>query len=747
MGVWRVRRAFGVSIAAGTVLGIVASGGLMAVPGCASSRQPAGNAEADAAHLREEMRTVVTTARDRVFPALVNIAVITVNYYGGKESKGGQTGSGTIISPDGYILTNQHVTDMGTKFRITLADRREVAATVVGEDPLTDLAILKIDPDQLGGTLPYATFGDSDKLVVGDYVMAMGSPLALSRSVTLGIVSNTERVFTTGMNADEIDEMEFDAGRTGLFTSWIQHDALINHGNSGGPLVNLRGEIVGVNALGGNNIGFAIPASLAKDVARHLIDDGEVIRSAIGIAVKPIKRSEFKEGVFINSVVKGSPADKAGLKAGDVVTAMDGKPVTVKFAEEVPAFIRKIAALPVGSKLELAYTRAGQTGTATLTTEKLLKERGDQVALRMWGLSMSQITQKMAKDLQLDDSKGAIVTGIRRGGPADQAEPSINSADVIRTIDNKPVDNLKAIVDAYKAIMAQDPIPEFVLVGFDRAGKNQVTLIKPRPEKRDDPPREIPKHWIGAATQPVLRDLARELGTPEALGFRVTRVYPGTMAAGSKLKVGDIVTAINDEPIVPRQMQDAGMFQRRVRSLSGEDNATLRVFRDGKSMEVQVPLERTRIGPDEALKEQNKDFDISVREVTFFDRDDERWTDDIEGVLVDNVERAGWAGLAGMQEGDLVQRINQYEIRSIPEFRKAMTAIAKQQPARVTFAVLRRNRTYFMFAEPDWKPMATTEKAQEGAKEEAAPDMQPQPSAPDAGKEGGNGKPPPASKQ
>jgi serine protease Do len=381
---------------------------------------------------------MVSQARDKVFPALVNISVITVNYYGGKETKGGSIGSGTIISPDGYIITNQHVTDSGRKYRVTLADRTELPATMVGEDPLTDLAVLKIDPGSYKGPLPYASFGESDSLMVGDYVMAMGSPLALSRSVTLGIVSNTERVFTSGMGGDEVEELEFDAGRTGLFTSWIQHDANINHGNSGGPLVNMRGEVIGVNALGGNNMGFAIPAALARDVSKQLVDRGEVVRSQVGIALKPIKRSEFKEGVFINSVVKDSPADKAGLKAGDLITALDGKPVTVKFAEEVPAFVRMIAAKPVGTSMSVEYSRAGEKATTKLTTEKLLKERGEQTALRTWGLSLTQITEKMAKDRRLDSTKGALVTGLRQGGPASQSEPAIAPGDILRTIDGKP---------------------------------------------------------------------------------------------------------------------------------------------------------------------------------------------------------------------------------------------------------------------------------------------------------------------
>jgi len=288
-------------------------------------------------------------------------------------------------------------------------------------------------------------------------------------------------------------------------------------------------------------------------------------------------------------------------------------------------------------------------------------------------------------------------------------------------IDNQPVKDLKGAVDAYKAIMSKDPIPEFIIIGFERSGKNQMTLIKPRPDKHDDPPREIPKAWIGAATQPVLKDLAKQMGHPDALGFRITRVYPNTLAADSDLKVGDIITALNGDKVTPRGMQDAGMFQRQVRKLSTTEPATLTVMRGDQTVEVKVPLERTRIGADEALKDENKDFELTVRELTFFDRDDERWDESVTGVLVENVERAGWAGMAGVGDGDLIQKINQFEIKDIPGFRKAMADIAKAQPERVAFEVLRRNRTYFMFAEPEWKPQAPTEKtAEQKAKDAAA---------------------------
>jgi len=683
-----------------------------AATGASAPEQPKGPDQspgASAARLRTDMRQLVTDARDKVFPSLVNISVVTVSYWGGKETKGGSVGSGTIISPEGYILTNQHVTNDGKKFRVTLSDRREVGARMIGEDPLTDLAVIQINMDEIkGAKLPVAEFGNSEALVVGDYVMAMGSPFALSRSVTLGIVSNNERVFTTG-SGDEVEEMEFEAGRTGLFTSWIQHDALINPGNSGGPLVNLNGQVIGVNALGGNSIGFAIPAALAKPVAASLIKHGEVIRSSIGVALKPIKRSEFTEGVLINSVVKDSPADKAGLKAGDLITALDGRPITVRFPEEVPPLVRLISDMPLGTPIALTYKRGEAKTNTTVTTEKLLKERGEQAALRTWGVSIAEITEKMAKDRRLDSTQGAIVSGIRRGGPGELAEPALTHGDVIRSVEGEAITTLKDLVDRYKAIMARDPIPEFVMIEFDRQGKNQVTLIKPRPDKKNDPPRELPKSWIGAATQPVLKDLAEKLGHPDTQGFRITRVYPGTLAAASGLQAGDVIFAVNGENLTPRGMQDAGMFQRRVRQLPSAQPAMLSVIRAGQKLDVSIDLERTRIGPDEALKDENKDFELTVRELTFFDRDDMRWDNTVTGVLVQSVEQAGWAGLAGINEGDLIQKVNKHDITDIITYRKAMEAIAKDQPSRVTFVVLRRTRTYFMFAEPEWKPIISTD--------------------------------------
>jgi S1-C subfamily serine protease len=194
-------------------------------------------------------------------------------------------------------------------------------------------------------------------------------------------------------------------------------------------------------------------------------------------------------------------------------------------------------------------------------------------------------------------------------------------------------------------------------------------------------------------------------------------VYPGTRAAESEIKTGDVIVAINGDKMSPRGMQDSGMFQRRVRQLSMTEPARLVVMRGGERVEVSVAMERTRIGPDEALKDTNKDFELSVRELTFFDRDDNRWGEDVAGVMVMDASSAGWADQAGLGSGDLIQSINGTAVTDIPGYRKVMEQIGKDQPARVTFVVLRGVRTQFKFAEPEWKPRADAEKAPEAAKE------------------------------
>ena len=723
---WIGRRAMGVSAAA--LVAILAGQAMAQSSGSAGTTN---EMDPKVAGLRAELRSMVIAARDKVFPALVNISVETVSYYDGVETKGGSTGSGTIISKEGYIVTNQHVTSDGKKFRVTLADKQEIPARLVGEDPVTDLAVLQLDLKALkdAASLPIAFWGDSDSLTVGDTVMAMGSPFSLSRSVTLGIVSNNARVFTSGFGSEETDDMTLDDGQsTGMFTRWIQHDAAINPGNSGGPLVDLNGNVIGVNELGGSQMGFAIPATLAREVAEALIKDGEVKRSSVGMALRPIAKTGFTEGVLINTVYKDGPAARAGLQAGDLIVAIDGKPTTVRFAEELPPILHTLSRVAIGGEVSFDIKRAGDTKSLKLQTEKLLRDKGDQAALRGWGIGIAEITEKLARDRRLTTTEGVFVSGVKSGGPADLAEPKLQPGDVIRAIDKKPMKSFKDSVELYRAIMKPDvkadAIPEFLLIEFDRNGKNQVTVIKPRPDKKEDPPREVPKAWLAVATQPVVKDLARQLGHGDKPGFRVTRIYPGTQAAASDLKVGDVIVAINGEKVTPKGMQDAGSLQRKIRSLKADEKAKITVLRGveagaPQSAELEVQLERTRIDAEEARRDTNKDFELNVRELTFFDRDDQRWDDSVTGVLVEGSERLGWAGAAGVRGGDLIQRINDLPVPDLDTYRKVMTQLAKDQPSRVVFVVLRDNRVTYRYAEPEWKAKTKEEAKAEEAKGDA----------------------------
>ncbi len=670
---------------------------------------------AEPSTLRQELRALIGSARDRVFPALVSIEVLTEVYYGGRRLTGHVAGSGTLISAAGDVLTNQHVTQRGQRFLCTLSDRREVEADLIGEDPLTDLAILRLRLDELSpGELPVAHLGASADLEIGDHVLAMGSPLSLSRSVSLGIVSNTERVFAGGLFGGEIDDMELEQGqRTGLFTRWIQHDALINPGNSGGPLVNLAGEVVGVNELGGNAIGFAIPSDLAERVAKALIEHGEVPRSWLGLSFKPIRRTGLEQGVLINSVVVEGPAERAGVAAGDVLIKFEGEPLTVRFAEQLPALLDRIASLPIGSTVAFEVLRDGASLTAEIVTERLNKDLGDEKVLVSLGISARQITAKMARDRRLKTTFGVLVSGVRSGGPAQLAEPSLQPEDVLLAVDSQPLSDLRQLSTLLRGLSdggltdrdVTEGEPQPLLVEFERRGRNHLTLIEPRRQKdREDPPRELPKPWIGIETQPLSLQLAERLDLGGQRGFRITRVYPGTEAERAGLLAGDVLVGLDGATLQPSSDEDRGLLRRLIRRREIGQMAELALLRDGRSVLLSVTLERTRLSRAEARRHRDEDFEISVRELTFFDRDENRWDEDLRGVLVEQAEAGGWVGLGGVRAGDVVLRFADRPVRGLKSFRSALAAVKEERPQRVVMVVLRGVRTRFQYLEPEWTP-------------------------------------------
>src|SRR5581483_6940619 len=500
-------------------------------------------------------RPDIETARQKVYPALVNISVVMRYYTGGRAQRTPGGGSGVIVSKDGYVLTNFHVAGHTTRITCTLPSGETMDASVVTDDPLTDLSVLKLRLDQRAdpnAPLPYATLGDSDTLQVGDQVLAMGNPLMLSSSMTLGIVSNTKRVFTDFTGTD-LEDMSLDEGeKTGLFTRWIQHDALILPGNSGGPLVNLKGEVVGINELGGNGVGFAIPSNIAAQVLKQAISGGGIKRGWLGFTVLPVQKLGRTTGALISAVTPDSAADKAGLKAGDILLALNNEPVTARFFEEVPLVYQRVAALTPGTTATLKTLRGTEERTVSVTVAPMDRYVGDEAEFRDMGVTVQEITPPMALIRRFPNADGLLVTGVRPGYPFESAQPPLAEGDVILSLGGKPTNSLDAF---RRAVEAADK--EQTTVTFRRGDEEFVSIVKGIPEKPSEEGGELPKAWLGVKTQVLTSDIAKAMQIPDAKGFRITEVYPYTEASKAGLQPGDVITTLNGDKLDASRPQDA----------------------------------------------------------------------------------------------------------------------------------------------------------------------------------------------
>jgi serine protease Do len=386
-------------------------------------------------------------------------------FFGGRIPRGPQRqnglGSGFIIDRNGTILTNYHVVDGAQKIAVTLSDGKTYDAKVIGKDQKTDIAVIKIDAGQ---DLPVVTLGDSDRLEVGEWVMAIGNPFGLDHTVTSGIVSAKGRQIGAGP-----------------YDNFIQTDASINPGNSGGPLINLRGEVVGITTAifsqsGGNiGIGFAIPTNSIKELLPQLKDKGKVVRGYLGTTVQKITPEiadslglKQQRGALVADVMRGSPAERAGIKTGDVIVEFNSR--EIKDSSDLPALVARVAP---GTTVALKVIRDGKEVSLPIAVGEMKDnevtastQEGDL------GLAVQPVTPEIAQSLGLDRAEGLVITEVKPGSSADDA--GLRSGDVITQINRRPVKNLAD----YNSEMARSEKGKSVLMLVRRGDASVFLALK-----------------------------------------------------------------------------------------------------------------------------------------------------------------------------------------------------------------------------------------------------------------------------
>jgi len=645
------------------------------------------------------LRQAIENAVNRIKPSLVRIHVVDTYYGEGRELKYESSGSGAVITAEGHVITNHHVAGRAKQLKCVFADKSEYAAALVGTDPLTDIAVIKLVSDG-SKPFPVAPFGDSDLVRAGDHVLAMGSPLALSQSVTLGIVSNTEMIMPEWMN--RWGGLEQDGEDVGALVRWLGHDADIYGGNSGGPLVNMSGEIIGINEIR-MGLGGAIPGNLAKSVAGQLMADGKVLRAWIGLELQPrLKHEGSARGVLVSGAIKGSPADEAGLKPGDLLLSLGGAPMDVRFLEQLPDVNRTIAELPIGKPVPALIERDGKALAVVLTpTEREPREPKEQ-ELKQWGFTARNLSLLLAKELKRETKDGVLVTSVRPGGPAGDAKPSVNEKDVIIAVAGQPVKDLAELRRITEELTrdASDPVP--VLTELERKTEKLVTVIKVGIQELDDPGLEVSKAWLPVETQVLTRDIAELMKNASLTGFRVTHVYKGSTAESAGLAVGDIIVAVDDERMTASAPEHYEELAAWIRQYKIGAVAQVRVLRGAEEITLPVELVRSPKLAREMKKYRDESFEFTVRDVTFFDKAKERWAEEQRGVLIEEIKSGGWAALGRLQVGDLVLAVDGGDVADVTTFEGAMKGIAEKRPAVVVFHVLRGIRTFYVELEPKW---------------------------------------------
>ena len=414
---------------------VLAAGVLLTVlPGCVVGHEPEARKNAP-----NPFQAVVQQAGEKVFPALVYIRAVRDELSGGRDSAVAVSGSGVVISADGEVVTNHHVIDKASDIRVLLNDGRAFEAKLVGSDKDTDIALLKLKLPPETPPLAFAEFADSPAHE-GEFVMALGAPWGLNRSVSIGIISCANRYLPDH----------------GEYSLWYQTDAAISPGNSGGPLIDTDGRIVGINTLGmmtGGAVGFTIPAATIKVVLPRLRRYGKANWAWFGLHFQPLRDFDrnifqpYSHGVVVAATDVGSPARRAGFESNDLLVAIDGVPVTVTTGEALPALRRTLGLVPFGRKVTFTVERAGKTLELRAAAAEKGTVEGDELSLNGWGFTAKAINRFDNPNLYFYRNRGVFVYGVKEYGGA--ARGGLHKQDIIVSVNGRMIDTLADLSEAY----------------------------------------------------------------------------------------------------------------------------------------------------------------------------------------------------------------------------------------------------------------------------------------------------------
>jgi serine protease Do len=414
--------------------------------------------------------------------------------------------------------------------------------------------------------------------------------------------------------------------------------------------------------------------------------------------VRSVRGTGLPAGALVNTVDRGSNAERAGLKAGDLIVAVDAVSVALLEPEDVPAFRRALSEREVGTSIALRVLREGkekQLSYASVAQDDL---RSPQVEVPELGLSVSSLTESMARARYLKSRKGALVQGLRPGGPATTALPPLAVGDLIVEFDGKPISSADRLLAA-----KIQPSTDWRQLKIDRRGEQLVALIRPAP-KRIIPENlnELVKAWAGWEVQPVTQPMAAALSLPGP-GFRITRIYPDGPAAKAGLQVGDLLQSLDEVPVRPSGIKETQALDLRIRNASTSEDLQVQVWRGDQALQRPLRVIEQPLTIEASERRWNAELSITVRDLTVFDRVQRSLAKNQQGVVVERVENGGYGGLAHLKEGDLIVRIDGAEVAHVADLELQLSAARRASRGKLSLMVMRGADSRLLFVDPPWK--------------------------------------------